>query len=56
MAKLRHQAKKLGSQRIKKFYQQLLWLDFQQRQGRLAEGLELALVNLLLKDYYEENG
>jgi len=56
LAKLRQQATKLGFQRTRNFYQQLLQLEFQQKRGKLAEGMEIALVNLLLKDYYGIDG
>ena len=45
----------LGGERVVWWYQRLLWLDYQQKIGRLPEGLEIALVNLFWKDYHGKN-
>lgn len=54
--KQRQHLNKLGWRRVRFWYRSLLWLDYQQKTGHLPEGLEIALVNLFLRDYYENNG
>ncbi len=56
LAKQRQHLQKLGQSRVISWYRSLLWLDYQQKIGKLPEGLEIALVNLFLKDYYEGDG
>ncbi len=56
LQKYQRQLNVLGLERIKNLYRTFLDLDFAQRKGELAEGLDLALVNTLVKDYYEREG